>query len=292
MNIRYFSFALDLGGFRVTRLSRIRHLVPTSTYWLLLGVACTSEPNEHPPFCNEPRCIPDVAIKRASSAGASSVDANPSAAAGAGIELVGRIVEFDEAGTSTNTAPATGNFTVTALMPDATPRVTKGLAAEFSLPRVARSSAAWLAVKPENRADLLPGIVAFNSSSAASPLAVVISLARRGDLESLGLSLTSMVTLDTTKAQVILRFTNPRGTPLAGVTVAMVGAERMAFDLGVSYTDDAIATGKRGITVLLNVDATSTPALRAVSLGGSLVGEVLVPLWAGAASVVQIASAT
>lgn len=279
----------------VDQLLGSRPLALRSIGLLLTISACASNPDEHPPFCNEPRCIPVVATKSVASAGASSVDAGNTAGAAntagaSNITLLGKIVEFEEAGTSLSTAAAAGRFTVTTLTTGATNLVTKGLASEFSLPNVARSRAAWLAATPENRTDLLPGIIAFDSSAAVSPVTVLVNLVRRSDLESLALGLTSLVTLDPTKAQVVLRFTKATGVPLSGVTVAMAGAAKVAFDLGASYTDDATATSKRGMSVLLNIDATSTPSLRAISLGGTLTGEVIVPLWAGAASVMQLTS--
>lgn len=281
---------------RIAQLFGTRRLALRGNGVLLLLSACTSNPDDHPPFCNEPRCIPVVATKSKGSAGASSVDTGNAAGAwnsagASNVTLLGKIVEFEETGTSSTTAATTGRFTVTTLATGATSLVTKGLASEFSLPNVARSRAAWLAVTPENRTDLFPGIVAFDSSSAVSPPNVLVNLVRRTDLESLAMGLTSMVTLDTTKAQVVVRFTKATtGVPISGVKVAMAGAAKVAFDLGASYTDDATATSKRGMSVLLNVDATSTPSLRAISLGGTLTGEVIVPLWAGAASVLQVSS--
>lgn len=255
--------------------------------WLVIATGACSTTEEHAPFCYESRCTPSVNV-RVNSADA-GVDNNgvPTAGAASTLTIQAQIMEAVE---FSYVREATGSFNVSA------PTVNGELVQEqvgsvFSLSGVLASRMAWISASPVNQLDLMPGLAQFDATSARVS-AVEIPLVRRSDLQLVASSLTGMVLLDESKAQVVVQLVDSRGDPVSGITVQMAGATVRAYDLGAGYTDDAAATGARGLAFLLNVDASSTPALRTLTLSGVVSAEVAVLVQAGAATMLTLMAST
>lgn len=257
--------------------------------FLVNGVAaCNSDKaNEHPPFCRDPECIPTLTSRgSASEGGADGLGVEPSSSGGSDSELVsvnGQIYELEEPSFFASTT-ATGTFTVTAPTTDGK-TFDSDVSSIFALDGVSRSKAAWLSARAISASDLLPGLVGFDATLKQS---IAIPMVHRSSLELVGSSLTTFTTLDLAKAQVVMRFLDVSGNAVTGITVAMSGAERVAYDLGAGYTDDAKGTSGRGLAFLFNVDASSTPAVRSVTLSGSVNGEFALWVQSGATTAVDI----
>lgn len=269
-------------------------MAPTSQapawVFLLLATGACSTTEEHAPFCYETRCTPtgNVRVNGAADAG---VNGDGVAAAGAA-STVSVQAEILEAVEFSYWREATGTFNVSA------PSVNSGLVKEivgpsFTLSGVLASRTVWILAAPVNQPDLMPGLAQFDATTAGNA-AVEIPLVRRSDLQLVANSLTSMTLLDDTKAQVVVGLVDAKGDPLAGITVQMTGAASAlhAYDLGAGYTDDASATSRRGLAFLLNVDASSTPSIRTLTLGGVVNAEAAVVVQAGVATLLLLAPST
>lgn len=271
---------------------------------LSVALGCASDKsNDHPPFCNDPDCVPTISPRVDLSSGGNESGGNdgvggdalggdPSNSAGTGAAVVtvrGQVVELEEPNFAISaTATASGNFTLRA--PTAAGLVLESSAAAlFSLDGVARSSAAWISAKPVSNSDLLDGLVVFDATAITSSSNVFLPVVHRSSLELVGSVLTTLTSLDSSRAQVVLRFVDVNGVAVSGITVTMSGAERVAYDLGAGYTDDAKGTSGRGLAFLFNVDASATPAARVMTLSGVVVGEVPVWVKSGTTSALTIA---
>jgi hypothetical protein len=223
------------------------------------------------------------------SGGAEGTDTSTTAGTGTTVTIQGKVVEVGETSFVISSGQvSSGTFKVSAPGGDGTAFDTSVDGSSFSLDGVRWTSSAWLIATPSTSSDLLPGLVAFDSTQAGTT-PVVIPVARKSSLESLGLALTTPTTIDTTKAQIVLRFVNASGVAVSGVAVTASGVGHMAYDLGGGYTDDTKKTGNAGLAFLFNVDAIATPASRTLVLSGAVTGETSILVQAGAATVTEIA---
>jgi hypothetical protein len=255
----------------------------------LLWMTACSDSNSHPPFCNDKKCIPsgETTINASSSGGADGAGGATTSQAGSGtiVSITGQVVEVQDPDFGVSTANASsGTYTVTAPTAGGTLFDTV-VASTFTLDGVAWSKSAWLAARPATAGQFWPGLVAFDSTTKTS---VVVPVVRKDSLDLVSNVLTTLTTLDTSKAQVVLRFIDPNGQLVSGVTVAMIGAERIAYDAGNSYTDDAKSTGSKGLAFLFNVGAAATPMPSTVNLSGVVAGQINVWIQNGTATAADI----
>ena len=156
------------------------------------------------------------------------------------------------------------------------------------LPGLLVSADAWVAAVPSDQSDLLPGLLGINTAQTSS---VRLPLARRSDLEQVGLVLTDPLFLDTSKAHAILRCSlESDDSAVSGVTVAIQGPERIVYDSGGGYSDEEdLGTGGAGLALLLNTEAaSSSPQFATAVLGGTAQGQIRFPLQAGYATYVAV----
>jgi hypothetical protein len=236
---------------------------------------CLAEKDEHPPVCTDVNCIPTGSTRfTPSGSGGTGNTSTDVAGSGGVVTLTGQIIELNEPTFSVTSmlAPVSSStFTVRAPGPAGTELNVANMGSLFTLNGVRATRTAWLVAAPTGASDLLPGLYAFDATTASN---VTIPLVRRSSLEMVSGTLTTYTTLDSGKAQVVLRFVDPNGLAVSGVNVSLDGAERVAYDVGVGYSDDATATGTRGLAFLFNVDSAKTPAVRALQLRGTVTGEI------------------
>jgi hypothetical protein len=131
----------------------------------------------------------------------------------------------------------------------------------------------------------MPAIAGFDATTVGS---VVVPVVRMDSLQAVAASLIQYTTLDAKKAQIVLHFVDRSGVGLPKVSTTNVGAERVAYDSGSGYTDDATSTANLGLAFIFNVSATDVPSLRTVNLGGVATGTVAVWTQAGTATLLDI----
>lgn len=251
---------------------------------LMVLVSACSASEDHAPFCYEARCTPSGAVKVKTAAQAGSgglgtgVVERTVTIKGEAVEVIG----FD------HWIEASGTFSVSAPTLDGG-LVKQSVAPTFSLDDVLASKEAWMTATSTNVPDYMPGVVPFDATSAGSTT-ILIPILRRSELEDVARSLTTLPTLDATKAQLVVRFVNASLEPVPKVSVQIPGgaAATRAYDLRSSFTDDATATGTRGLAVFINVNASATPASLTLTTSGAVNREFDVKVVAGAATLVQV----
>lgn len=253
---------------------------------LLLSLGCSPE-RAHPPPCTGISCYSTIPSTVDLSSGGSDGQGGAANVAGAGptASISGQVVEVEDSTYAISTgALSTNRFVIQAPTADLSIFETT-VGSSFTLDGVVRSRAAWLVAKPASSSDLMPGLVAFDSTTQSS---VVVPLVRRSNLELVASLLTSMTTIDDKKAQVVLRFVNTSGKTVSGIRAAITGAAVVAYDYLGSYSIEATSTGTAGLAFLFNIPATDVPRGVTLALSGAVTAQYSFNVLAGAATVVQV----
>jgi len=251
---------------------------------LVLGsMGCSSdESNSHAPFCTDPACVSTLRPTVGTSSGGADSTGDTTNVSGAGttVSIEGQIVAVSEGTFAVSSASLSSTFVVQA--PTAGGTVLEStVASTFSFEGVVRSRTAWLAAKPSSASDLMPGLVGFDSTSQQS---VVIPLIRKTSLDLVANSLSSMTTLDSSTAQIVLRFVDTNGKAVRGVKAAVTGATVVAYDYLGSYSNDVDSTGTSGLAFLFNIPASAVPLTTTLNLSGAVTAEYSLWVEAGAAT--------
>lgn len=119
----------------------------------------------------------------------------------------------------------------------------------------------------------------------AEPFALV----RASTMENIYDLLTVPITLDSGRAQIVLRLVNDAGAGMAGVRVTAQSAEVVVYAASGGFSDAEMQTDNTGLVVLANTPASAWPgSLVSVSFAGSDTGATELLVVAGAVTVVSV----
>lgn len=270
------------------RYAPLAHLTLTLS---LLGCASDADADRAPDLdCSNGNCDTDSRVVTSDSNGGTSGTGGAASAGAAGeVTLSGRVVAIGEPNfTIGEGVAATGSYTVKVPGADNQP-LSSTESSSFTVKGVRYSKSLWLSATPTTATDLLPGLVAVDTTQTTS---VVVPVIRRTTLEQVGMTLTDTVLFDSTKAQVVLRFVDQDGRPVPDIAVSVTGAQNVAYDAGGTYDDTSGATGARGLAFLLNVDASATPAAKVVLLSAAVSAELPVWVQSGAVTALELLVST
>jgi hypothetical protein len=255
-------------------------------------IACAATDTTHAPTleCKNGDCDGAQSFPVNTSSGGRSSSGGASSAGAAGeVSLKGQIVEVGPPNFTVNEGlRAPGTFTVEVLGADNKP-LSSDVSSSFTLDGVRYGKSLWFTAAPQGTTELLPALAALDTTTTTS---VVVPVIPESALQAVGWVLTTPVTLDSDRAQVVLRFVDEAGMPLPDVTVSTTGAENIAYDAGSTYDDTWGATSNLGLAFLLNVDASATPSAKLVVLSGAVSAQFAVWVQAGSATALELVVST
>lgn len=161
--------------------------------------------------------------------------------------------------------------------------------ARFALEDVATSAETWLGVRPlDTTSGLLTTLQPFDLTQNADIVANVLPTRLLEEIAGSGLS--RPVTLDEDLGHVFLSFVDGDDAPVSGLSIVRSEAELVAYDAGLSYSDQLAETQFRGVALLLNIEGAAFPGrdtVITVSDGARDIA-VRVPIVRGAVSIATV----
>jgi len=251
-----------------------KHL-PWLTLVALVSSACGSKKDPAPPLlvCNSATCNP-VAIVVGGATGGSS---NGGTESTSGIALNVRVVEFTG---TTSGSPAwspqsvqelSGTFEVRARSVSGAGLTATG-PSPVELQNVVADGTGWISVKPSADSVFLPGLHLVPLDSV---LSLSVPLLRVSDFDFVpALLSTKALTIDSTRAQLVIKFVNPSGAGVSGLTITPLGGDAMAYASNQSWVDAStssttVTTDDSGRVIGINIPASlSTVSLANVNATG------------------------
>ena len=212
--------------------------------------------------CNDAGCSPNTIVAGGNGGSGNTADSGN----GLGMTLNVSVVEFDQnvAGASawspTAVKELSGTFTANVPSPQGTILTATG-ASPFTLPNALVSEQSWVSVTPASGSVYLPGMHNIPSVNAVS---VSVPLLQNRDLEFVQTLLsTQPLTVDRTKAQVVVKVIDANGGGVLGVRALDIGAQAMAYAAGNTWIDAATstipATDGSGRVMAINLNASNQP---------------------------------
>lgn len=249
-------------------------------HWLLaagpLLLGCSSKSTHAPPANNEcsvPPCGPSGLTggsQGGSGSGGSggsgasggiSPDSGPAASGDASTaSLTGALLVFDDQGFAV-TRPFSGAGTVTVFDPGSPAiRHTATFSGSSYSATVPLANPLWVGIQSTTSSEVLPTLMEVDGTK---PTAADVGFAQTAMLELIFSGLQSNPqTMQSTRAQLVVRFVDSAGAPLSGVQLLLAPAGAVvAYDNGSLYSDlpAFAATQGRGAVVVLNAPASPWP---------------------------------
>ena len=237
---------------------------PWLTLVALISSACGSKQDPAPPLlaCNSATCNP-VAIVAGGATGGSS---NGGSESTSGIALNVSVVEFtgttsgSQAWSPQSVQELGGTFEVRARSVSGAALTATG-PSPVELQNVVADGTGWISVKPSADSVFLPGLHLVPLDSV---LSLSVPLLRVSDFDFVpALLSTKALTIDSTRAQLVLKFVDPSGAGVSGLTVSPLGGDAMAYAIlqnwvDASATSAATTTDSSGRVIGINIPASPT----------------------------------
>lgn len=240
---------------------------PMNRQWLVIALglltACSSQTIAPAlAHCNDAGCNPNTIVSGGNGGSGNAFDSGN----GLGVTLNVSIVEFNQNATGSaawspsNVQELSGTFT--ANVPSSLGTILSVTSASpITIENALVSEQSWVSVTPASGSVYLPGMHNIPSVNAAS---VSVPLLQTRDLDFVqSLLSTQPLTLDLTKAQVIVKVVDSGGSGVPGVRALGLGAQVMAYASGSSWVDDSTnpntATDVSGRLMAINLNASPQP---------------------------------
>jgi hypothetical protein len=268
---------------------------------LLVTFACGKESERPAPVTCVGKCgiTPGNGTGVSPEGGSGSVGEGGSANSDDPVELTGNVLLLND--DLNFTAGTLFTDQVELRTEDASGRDVKGLwngSDPFSIAKVKQTSLLWVLATPQTglASDALPAVepVSTDDPDAMGRVNVTLALVRASTLEQI-LDLASVpLTLDSSKAQIILLLKQRVSgagdpPPIAGVTVTAPGTEGVLYGASGGFSDVATETDASGVVILANVGSAGWPgALVSANFSGARTSGARVPAVTGAVSLVTL----
>lgn len=280
---------MQASGFELARSSAAKALLLVAP---AAALACSSETPERPPLvrcdsASQTGCLADQGISGRSGAGSRDAGATDSGDTAVERELSGTLVFIDSEVFEPQGVPFRERARVFAEAAEGgfiEDTVTGG---ELALQDVIAEPELWAGVIPETPVDALPtwSRVVNDPTEPAT-----LGLVRESMLDGIYSVLPLPVLRASGFAQLVIRFIDAgTGASLSGVQLVAPQAETVIYDAGLTFSNDATATGVDGIALAANLEAVSWPgSLQSFALAGAASGSVQALLARDAVTVVTI----
>ena len=261
-----------------------------------LTLGCQNEVNPPPPAppCEGERCVvvpPRGGMMTGDSGGSTggTTGAGTGGAAGdagpagrlAGKVFVLQNEDFESA------APFNGSGVIGASAPGG--RVTANFTGDtYVLDGISTTSVIWVDLTPVNSTlDEVPTLLEVDPRDPSPDVTFV----RAETIDTVGTNLLTPITIDPTRAQIVVRFVDAQGVTAPGVTVTQHIGDLVAYDIGGGiFQDTPEETTESGLAIVLNAPAVDVPGTRATFAfaTGTRNGTFEVQIARGATSLVAV----
>jgi hypothetical protein len=125
----------------------------------------------------------------------------------------------------------------------------------FTVQGVASGPSIWASVIPQGVNELTT-LQTVDTQAGGN---LTLSIVAKATLQIIGASLSTPTSPQAGTAQVVVQFVDSTGAPVPKATLTHQG-EKVAYDLGASWSDQSAGTGAQGYAVMMNVTASATAA--------------------------------